>query len=45
MAAMKMLRFLLYALLWVAAVLCVAWAFGALYFDFQKPVKRQRLCL
>ena len=33
MAAMRVFRFLLYALLWVAAVLCVAWAFGALYFD------------
>jgi hypothetical protein len=33
---MKVLRFILYALLWIAAVLCVAWVFGALYFDFPK---------
>ena len=33
---MKLLRFILYALLWIAAVLCVAGAFGALYFDFPK---------
>ena len=31
---MKLLRFLLYALAWIAAALCAAWAFGALYFDF-----------
>jgi hypothetical protein len=34
MAAMKVLRFLAYAVAWIAAVVCVAWAFGALYFDF-----------
>ena len=33
---MKLLRFILYALLWIPTVLCVAWAFGALYFDFPK---------
>src|SRR6478672_4630293 len=33
---MKVLRFILFALAWVAAALCVAWAFGALYFDFPK---------
>jgi Domain of unknown function (DUF4105) len=33
---MKLLRFILCALLWTTAVLCVAWAFGALYFDFPK---------
>jgi hypothetical protein len=33
---MKLLRFILYALLWIAAILCVAWAFGGLYFDFPK---------
>ena len=33
---MKLLRFILFALAWVAAVLCAAWAFGALYFDFPK---------
>src|ERR1044071_5086443 len=31
---MKLLRFLLFALAWIAAALCAAWAFGALYFDF-----------
>ena len=31
---MKLLRFLLCALAWIAAALCAAWAFGALYFDF-----------
>jgi Domain of unknown function (DUF4105) len=34
MAAMKALRFIACALAWMAAVVCVAWAFGALYFDF-----------
>jgi hypothetical protein len=33
MAAMKVLRFTASALAWMAAVLCIAWAFGALYFD------------
>ena len=33
---MKLLRFILYALAWVAAALCATWAFGALYFDFPK---------
>ncbi len=33
---MKLLRFFLYALAWIAAALCSAWAFGALYFDFPK---------
>jgi Domain of unknown function (DUF4105) len=33
---MKPLQFILYALAWIAATLCVAWAFGALYFDFPK---------
>src|SRR5260370_32526581 len=36
MAAMKILRFILYALAWIAAALCAAWAFGALYFYFPK---------
>lgn len=31
---MKALRFFAYTIAWIAAVLCVAWAFGALYFDF-----------
>lgn len=31
---MKVLRFLAYAVAWIAAVLCLVWAFGALYFDF-----------
>lgn len=31
---MKVLRFIACALPWMAAVLCAAWAFGALYFDF-----------
>src|SRR5215469_880231 len=36
MAGMKVFRFLAWALGWTAAVLCMAWAFGALYFDFPK---------
>jgi hypothetical protein len=36
MAAMKVLRFIAWTLAWTAAVLCAAWAFGALYFDFPK---------
>jgi uncharacterized protein DUF4105 len=31
---MKALRFFAYAVAWIAAVLCAAWAFGAIYFDF-----------
>ena len=34
MAAMKPLRFVACAIAWIAAVVCVAWVFGALYFDF-----------
>ena len=33
---MKVLRFILCALAWIAAALCATWAFGALYFDFPK---------
>src|SRR6266403_2460078 len=33
---MKAFRFSFYALAAIAAVLCAAWAFGALYFDFPK---------
>ena len=33
---MKLLRFILYALAWIAAALCAIWAVGALYFDFPK---------
>jgi hypothetical protein len=33
---MKVLRFILYALAWIAAALCATWTFGALYFDFPK---------
>ena len=33
---MKLLRFIFFALAWIAAALCTAWAFGALYFDFPK---------
>jgi hypothetical protein len=33
---MKVLRFILCALAWIAAALCASWAFGALYFDFPK---------
>jgi hypothetical protein len=33
---MKILRFFACVLVLIAAVLCVAWAFGALYFDFPK---------
>src|SRR5436189_6121732 len=36
MAAMKILRFILYALAWIAAALFATWAFGGLYFDFPK---------
>ena len=31
---MKVLRFFAYTVAWLAALVCVAWAFGALYFDF-----------
>jgi len=31
---MKVLRFFAYTVAWLVAVLCVAWSFGALYFDF-----------
>lgn len=30
---MKLLRFIFFALAWIVAALCAAWAFGALYFD------------
>jgi Domain of unknown function (DUF4105) len=33
---MKLLRFIFYAVAWIAAALCAAWAVGALYFDFPK---------
>jgi hypothetical protein len=33
-AAMKVLRFIARSLVWIGAVVCTAWAFGALYFDF-----------
>jgi Domain of unknown function (DUF4105) len=33
---MKLLRFILDALAWIAAALCAVWAVGALYFDFPK---------
>src|SRR6267142_221013 len=36
MAAMKILRLILYALAWIAAALGATWSFGALYFDFPK---------
>src|SRR5215831_4420120 len=36
MATMKILRFFARVLALIAAVLCAAWAFGALYFDFPK---------
>jgi Domain of unknown function (DUF4105) len=32
-AAMKALRFIVFAMAWFVAVICVAWGFGALYFD------------
>ena len=35
---MKLLRFILFALAWVVATLCTAWAFGALYFDLAGAV-------
>jgi hypothetical protein len=31
---MKALRFIACAMAWIVAVVCVTWAFGALYFDF-----------
>src|SRR5919109_2316319 len=31
---MRVLRLLACALAWIVAALCVAWAFGAIYFDF-----------
>ena len=31
---MKVLRFFAYTVAWLVAVLCIAWSFGALYFDF-----------
>src|SRR5436309_8151624 len=34
MAAMKALRFIACTIAWIAALVCVTWAFGALYFDF-----------
>ena len=34
MAGMKALRFITCAVAWIAAVVCAAWAVGALYFDF-----------
>lgn len=36
MAVMKALRFITCAVAWIATVVCVAWAFGALYFDFPR---------
>lgn len=33
---MKLLRFILFALVGIVAALCAAWAIGALYFDFPK---------
>jgi hypothetical protein len=33
---MKLLRFILFALAWIAAALCATWTFGAFYFDFPK---------
>lgn len=33
---MRLFRFSLYVLAWIVAAICVAWAFGALYFDFPK---------
>ncbi|MGE5208132.1 MAG: hypothetical protein ACM3KL_02250, partial [Alphaproteobacteria bacterium] len=33
---MRLFRFSLYSLAWIAAAICAAWAFGALYFDFPK---------
>jgi hypothetical protein len=35
-AGMKLLRFILYSLAWIAVSLCAVWGFGALYFDFPK---------
>ncbi len=34
MAVMKILRLLIVTLAWIVAIVCAAWAFGAIYFDF-----------
>ena len=31
---MKMFRLLAWLLAWIVAILCSAWAFGAIYYDF-----------
>ena len=36
---MKMFRLLAWLLAWIVAILCSAWAFGAIYYDF--PAVRQ----
>src|SRR5438046_3471256 len=36
---MKILRVLAWLLAWIVAILCSAWAFGAIYYDF--PAVRQ----
>ena len=33
---MRVLRWVAYALAWLIAAICGAWAFGAIYFDFPK---------
>jgi len=33
---MRIIKFTTWALAWLAALVCAAWAFGALYFDFPK---------
>jgi Domain of unknown function (DUF4105) len=33
---MKLLRFISFALAWIAAIICTAWSLGAIYFDFPK---------
>ncbi len=45
MAAMKALRFIGWALAWMAAVICAAWAFGALWFDFPNASLRHSLAV
>ena len=33
---MRVIKYIAWTLAWVVAILCTAWAFGALYFDFPK---------
>ena len=33
---MRVIKYIGWAFAWLAALVCAAWAFGALYFDFPK---------